>query len=273
MFRFKNGTGAVYSVNNPIFNKIGLFFTVIILLVILSQLLFFLRPWQKIKEAKVSTFQMDYRQVLKKINLNVGDPYWLWVGQEQAVKNRVKNDRTIRSISMKMNQKGFVTVTVTENLTTGYIQKGQHWYRLDQNAKSRSGIVQPDGQAPVYTNFQIGSKVLKNTIKAYLLLDKVMRSDIGQIIYSPIKGSQKRLTLIMNDGNLVYINASEMNRRMDLYPQMLATMEKKGIQTGVIDLEYGGGFARKFQDSDKHLLDSASYTKNQSSQKSSSSKK
>ncbi|OLQ43545.1 cell division protein DivIB [Oenococcus oeni] len=267
-----HGKKTVFTSNNPVFNRIGLFFTAAILFALFLQMLFFLRPWQDIKETKVYTFQMDYRQVLKKVDLKVGDPYWRWAGQGQTINRRIKNDSMIRSLSLRLSKNGTAIIRVNENLTAGFVQIKQKWYRMDQNAHLSSKSIQPDGKTPVYTDFKNGSKILKKTITAYLSMDKVMRLAVAQIIYSPVKSSPNRLALVMNDGNLVYANPSSLAKRMDLYPKMVATMEEKGIKNGVIDLQYGG-YARKFENSDDNLLSSLSSDKSKSSSKSSNSSK
>ncbi|AZZ61585.1 cell division protein DivIB [Oenococcus sp. UCMA 16435] len=261
-----------YTSNNPVFNKIGLFFTAAVLLALFLQILFFLRPWQDIKETKVYTFQMDYRQVLKKLDLKVGDPYWQWAGQGQTINRKIENDSMIRSVSLELSKNGTAIIHVNENLTAGFVQIKQKWYRMNQNAQLSSKSIQPDGKTPVYTDFKSGSKILKKTITAYLSMDKVMRLAVAQIIYSPIKSSPNRLALVMNDGNLVYANPSSLSNRMDLYPKMVATMKEKGIANGVIDLQYGG-YARKFETSDDNLVSSLNSKKSKSSSKSSSSSK
>ncbi|MGY3744243.1 cell division protein FtsQ/DivIB [Oenococcus kitaharae] len=260
MIHFQKGSPNMPHFKNPILNKIGLFFTALIFAILIAQMLLFLRPWQKITEVKVYTDQMDYKQILDRVGIHTGDPYWRWAGQGQTVNYPVKHDPMIKSVSMTLSKSGVASLHVQEILTAGFVQNGQSWYRLDQQGNLGRKIAQPDGRTPVYTNFSLESPVLKRTIKAYLSMDKVIRLSIAQIVFSPIKSARTRLALIMNDGNLVYARPVSMAAKMALYPQMVTAMKSQGIERGVIDLQYGS-FARKFQESDKHLTDSMQNSK------------
>ncbi|MFT8470671.1 MAG: cell division protein FtsQ/DivIB [Oenococcus sp.] len=255
MINFQKGSPNLPHFKNPILNKIGLFFSALIFVVLLVQMLLFLRPWQKITEVKVYTDQMDYKQILDRVGIHTGDPYWRWAGQGQTVNYPVKHDPMIKSVSMTLSKNGVASLHVQEILTAGFVQNGRSWYRLDQRGNLGRKIAQPDGRTPVYTNFSQKSPILRQAVKAYLSTDKVIRLSIGQIVFSPVKSAQTRLALIMNDGNLVYVQPASMAAKMALYPQMAAAMKAQGIGKGVIDLQYGS-FARKFQESDKHLTDS-----------------
>lgn len=126
-------------------------------------------------------------------------------------------------------------INVHEYQTVGFLLKNGGYYRILENSRILSEkLAQPIGNFPVYQDF--GTKTsLAKFVQLYLHLPAKLRNDISEIHGNKNIKNQYRITLYMNDGNIVIGDIRTLQDKLQYYPEIAKQMPAKGI----VNLELG----------------------------------
>ncbi|MBA1434354.1 cell division protein FtsQ/DivIB [Bombilactobacillus bombi] len=152
----------------------------------------------------------------------------------QKIKRQVPLVKNVNYSYTKFNH---LQINVKEYQTVGFLLHNNGYYRVLENSRVvPSKLQQPIGNFPVYQDF--GNKTsLSKFVQLYLKLSPKLRNDISEI-HGQKKTNSKhpyRITLYMNDGNMVVGDVRTLKNKLRYYPQIVQQMPTKGI----VNLELG----------------------------------
>lgn len=142
---------------------------------------------------------------------------------------RIENISLIHSVKVKRNILGTVTITVEENKILFYNVLNNEIVlsdkRVIKNDSTYVGI-------PTLVNY-VPSEIYSSFILAFSKIDSDVIAMVSEIEYNPekfneITTDEERFLFRMNDGNMVYINNTNMEK-FNKYQSIYASVDTKGI--------------------------------------------
>ncbi|WP_407879891.1 cell division protein FtsQ/DivIB [Furfurilactobacillus entadae] len=208
------------------------------------------------------TKTLTSKQIIQASGVKSGQPLWtIWRHDRQLEATATKNNDLIQHLSVKIQNGWTVQLTAKEYRQAGYLMQNNKYYVVIENGRilktAQDHPVAGSGY-PVYGGFK-SDDTFATVIKQYAGLSADVKRGISQIDLSPTKENPDRLHLFMNDGNEVYATADTFGAKMKYYPEIAASMNKKGV----INLEVGA-YSHPF----KAAKSSTSQTSSSSSEKS-----
>lgn len=175
---------------------------------------------------------VDEETILSTCNLDEDSAYfltWSFLVNNYCTNNsmikKVKVDHT-KTLEIKLHVEEYKVLFKYEN------------YAINEIGKK----VDPEYEdAPVLVNKVEDKDVYDNFIKKMNKVDDEILSIISEIKYDPNDVDKERFLLYMNDGNMVYVTLSKINK-INSYPSITKTIENK---KGVLYLDYGNYFVPK----------------------------
>lgn len=204
---------------------------------VLVACLYLISPWSKLTEVTVSgNHYLNSAQVKAATNVKPGRLIWatLWTSDDRLAQIQKQNAQ-IKQVRVHLTGWRSVKVTLKEYQVIGLITINGKERLLLSNGKTR-----PTGNTTVnqfisYAGFKKHPKMLRTTAKQIGELDSAIKNGISEVTYSPTTLDDERLQLLMNDGNTVYVKASQLKNRMSYYPSIVANTSGNRI----INLEFG----------------------------------
>lgn len=141
----------------------------------------------------------------------------------------------VKTVNYHYHDFNNLKIDVQEYQTVGFLLKDGDYYRILENNRVLSKkLAQPIGNFPVYQDF--GTKTsLAKFVQLYLHLPAKLRNDISEIHGDKNTKHQYRITLYMNDGNIVIGDIRTLENKLRYYPEIAKQMPNNGI----VNLELG----------------------------------
>lgn len=218
-----------------LYRRLGLI--VGILLVPLIFCLYYISPLGQLSKVEVSgNHEVESQAIIHQAQFKIGDPLWEQYFKRSKNEAKVKQlSSWIKSVDVSITHLNHFKIKIKEYPEVAYLLKDNHYYTILENGKVIDQKTdQPQANYPILEGFKSQKNILK-TLKAYHRLSQEIKQSISQIKSTPRSDNDELLTLIMNDGNQVLINRSQLVQRMPYYAQVAANL----TSPGVIDMEVG----------------------------------
>ena len=147
------------------------------------------------------------------------------------VNSRCKKNKLIKKVNVDHTK----TLEIKLNVTEYKILFKDGNYAISEIGKK---IEYEDDNVPVLINKVSNKEIYENFIKKMNKVDDEILSIISEIKYDPNDVDNERFLFYMNDGNMVYVTLSKINK-VNSYPSITKTIENK---KGVLYLDYGNYF-------------------------------
>jgi cell division protein FtsQ len=227
---------------------------------------YFFTPISRVQKFEVNgNKRVSTSEILKDVKIKKNNVILSSMFKEGKVENALlKKNTDIKDANISISLSGKVTIKVEENAVMGYVVRNKIYYTVKQDGSVvKKSTSQPSGDYPIFRNFEKNG-TLKDFLKKYAQMPNEVQNDVGEVDLSPTKNVKNRLHFFMNDGNQVYAIMSTFAKKMKYYPEISASMKKRGM----IDLQVGA-FSRPNGWKDEHKEASESAENAQTTSKSS----
>jgi cell division protein FtsQ len=208
------------------------------LLVVAGLLGFLVSPWGSVSTYKVKGNQeVPTAQLLDKLELDKGQSSLLLLTEERALAKKAHQfDPQIQNVKFTLKSPTVLEVKVTEIPSVGYIKEKDMYVPLlaDGTRLTEDAKKWPAENFPVYSGFK-SDEQLDNVLESFGTLSLALRQAVSEVIWSPTSENSSRLIFVMNDGNQVFANAENFEKKFKYYPGMATQLKKNGV----IDLQVG----------------------------------
>ncbi|KAF0426988.1 FtsQ-type POTRA domain-containing protein [Pediococcus acidilactici] len=180
--------------------------------------------------------RVDSSQVIKKTAIKKNDVIPVaWFTEHKDEAQLVHEFPDLKDVQISVSLLGHVKVKVRENAVMGYVVRNKYYYAVRQDGTvSKKSATQPDGDYPVFRQFK-DNQILKRFLSEYAKLPNEVQNDVAEVDYTATKKERHQLHFFMNDGNEVYAVLNTFAKKMKYYPEISASMKKRGI----VDLQVG----------------------------------
>ncbi len=224
-----------YERNSVLYRRL----TIIILLFLIPLLftLYYVSPLSKLAAVHVvKNDTVTKTAVTQAAGFNLDEGLWsqYWHRKENESKIKKALPR-VKSVSVAIEHFNEFKLTVTEYQEVAILEKGDSYAPVIENGKVLAETVKkPAENLPILEDFKSQKRILA-VLKQYQKLSQALRSSISQIKYTPTNANAELLNLLMNDGNTVIINISNLAEQLKYYPQVAKELKGKGV----VDMEVG----------------------------------
>ncbi|UQS83791.1 cell division protein FtsQ/DivIB [Bombilactobacillus thymidiniphilus] len=220
-------------------NKISpISYLVVLLVTLVIFISYLVSPIGHVQQIMVSgTNYLGAQQVIDASKISHNSLVLQTIIQKPTIKKQIKNRvPLIKDVDYHYDGYNKLKIKVREYQTVGFVVQNNGYYRVLENKKIiQPKLRQPIGNFPVYQTF--GAKTsLSEIVKFYLAVPHALKSDISEVHGSKdIKNHPYRLTIYMNDGNMVIGDIRTLAAKLKYYPAITKQMSDKGI----VNLEIG----------------------------------
>lgn len=167
--------------------------------------------------------------IINDAKLNSYPPFLLTTSYE--IKKNLEINNYIKEVKVKKKIGNIIELTITEHQPIAIIS-GENKLILSNGKIVENTYDQND--IPLLNN-TIPEEIFKNFTSKFSQIDKNILRQISQIDYSPVSVDNSRFLLYMNDGNLVYITLTKIEK-LNKYNKIKDKMNNK---KGTIYLDSG----------------------------------
>lgn len=198
---------------------------------------YYVSPFSKLQKIQVVGNQhVSTATILKASTFEKqGDFFHQFMKRHQTIEAIQQKNPRIKSVAVTIVGINQLKIVVSEYKEIAQLAKNQKYYPILENGtvvKSASESVK-QGMVTL-ENFNNEKKIL-TTIEEYAKLPQSTQSAISQVIDATSQSNDELIHLIMNDGNTVVVNTSNMSKQMQYYPKIAKNLPEKGT----IDMEVG----------------------------------
>lgn len=180
--------------------------------------------------------RVEKSDILKKVTVRKNDVIpATWFKERGDEVRLIHKLPDLKDAQISVSLLGNVKIKVRENGVMGYVVRNKYYYAVRQDGTvSKKSATQPDGDYPVFRQFK-DNQVLKRFLSQYAKLPNEVQNDVAEVDYTATKKERHQLHFFMNDGNEVYAVLNTFAKKMKYYPEISASMKKRGI----VDLQVG----------------------------------
>lgn len=218
-----------------LYRRLG--FIVGILAIPLLFCLYYISPLGQLSKIEVSgNHEVNTQAIIQKAQFKIDEPLWEQYFKRATNETKIKKlSPWIKKVQVSITHFNHFKIQITEYPEVAYLLKDNRYYTILENGKViEQSTDQPKAGYPILEGFKQQKDILQ-TLKAYHRLSQEIKQSISQIKATPRNDNDELLTLIMNDGNQVLINRSQLVQRMPYYTQVAANL----TSPGVVDMEVG----------------------------------
>ena len=199
-----------------------------------------------VQQQKVAALFQGQCQVQAATQVRPGRFIWATLAMKPARLTQIQHRNSqLKQVKIILTGPQSVEIAVKEYDVIGLVNAGKRPQLLLSNGKFRPVTGQVD-QFVAYAGFNDHYPMLKTTAKRIGKLAPAVRNGISEVTYSPTTLDKQRLKLLMNDGNTVFVKASEIDEKMSYYPSIVANTDGNRV----INLEFGA-YSYEYSSKDK----------------------
>ena len=147
------------------------------------------------------------------------------------IKNHLKKNKYIEKVEVNKKIGNIIELKITEYKVLAILEEENQVILSNGNIVDN---IYDKTDTPILIN-AIDEKIFNNFISKFKKINNNILRQISQIEYSPTKVDNSRFLLYMNDGNLVYITLTKINK-LNKYNKIKDNMNNN---TGIIYLDSG----------------------------------
>ena len=147
------------------------------------------------------------------------------------IKNHLKKNKYIEKVEVNKKIGNIIELKITEYKVLAILEEENQVILSNGNIVDN---IYDKTDAPILIN-AIDEKIFNNFISKFKKINNNILRQISQIEYNPTKVDNSRFLLYMNDGNLVYITLTKINK-LNKYNKIKDNMNNN---TGIIYLDSG----------------------------------
>ncbi len=210
-----------------------------VFVVALLAILYFQSPLSKVREISVSGALLNEQALYKEQSgLALDNPIWSF--STGSIEKTLAEIDGVKNVSVSRKWFRDIAIVITEWETVAYIEDDGHYSLLLENGEIfPAGMLSPEAEAPILTNFQ-DSDIRKRMTTQLLKMDGNVYQLLSEIIFDGTEEDSDSITVYMNDGFEVRAVISTFAEQMVYYPDVTAQLA--GYEKGVIDMEVGTYF-------------------------------
>ncbi|MGV3083145.1 cell division protein FtsQ/DivIB [Enterococcus dispar] len=224
-----------YERNSVLYRRLTIVIT--LFLIPLLFVLYYVSPLSKLSAIHVVKNEaVSKNAITKAAGFTLEDGLWsqYWHRGENEAKIKQALPR-VKSVAVGIEHFNEFKLTVTEYQEVAILEKGDSYAPVIENGKVLAETVKkPAENLPILEDFKSQKRIL-TVLKQYQKLSQELRASISQIKYTPTSANTELLNLLMNDGNTVIINISNLAEQLKYYPQVAKELKGKGV----VDMEVG----------------------------------
>lgn len=157
-------------------------------------------------------------------------PSFLLTSSREIKSNLEKNDY-IKNVKVIKKLDNIIEIKITEYKAIALINQGSNILLSSGNIVSNTYEL---SDVPILNN-SVADNIFSDFVKKFNKIDNKILRQISQLEYSPVNVDDKRFLLYMDDGNLVYITLTKIEK-LNKYNDIKDKMDNK---TGIIYLDSG----------------------------------
>lgn len=237
-----------------LYRRLGLI--VGILLVPLIFCLYYISPLGQLSKVEVSgNHEVESQAIIHQAQFKIDEPLWDQYFKRSTNEAKIKKlSPWIKNVQVSITHFNQFKIQITEYPEVAYLLKDNHYYTILENGKVIDQATdQPKASYPILEGFKTQKNIFE-TLKAYDRLSQEIKQSISQIKATPRNDNDELLTLIMNDGNQVLINRSQLVQRMPYYIQVAANLTSPGVvdmEVGIFSYPYPSSTENSTEDTDQ----------------------
>ncbi|KRN94016.1 cell division protein FtsQ/DivIB [Pediococcus stilesii] len=254
-------SGVSFKINKK---KSVVFGAVLVLMLLIG--VYFFSPISQVRSIKISgNKRTSTSEISKNLTLKKGDSIFASMFKKGSYENQLlKKDSDLKNVTIDVSLAGRANVQISENAIMGYVIRNKMYYTVRQDGTVvKKDSKQPTGNYPIFRGFK-NDGTLKKFLKEYAQMPNEVQNGVAEVTLSPTKNIKNRIHFFMNDGNQVYAVINSFAKKMKYYPEISASMKKKGI----IDLQVGAysrpyGWTDEYKESRQSSEAESSYAEQQ----------
>lgn len=206
------------------------------LLVIILIAFYFVSPLNRISSVSVrGNRTILASSMIRNMNAKPGDSVFrLMAHTSRFKKYAFEQNAQLKSIHVRIHKWNHVNVKMSEYPVIAYLSRHNHYYAVTNNGRTAYQCTKVNQAYPILVNFKASQK-LRSFVKTYRQLPNSVKPDIDKIVYSLTNIDPDRIHVYMSDGNQIYANYKNWQRKMKYYSAISKSMKKRGT----INMELG----------------------------------
>ena len=199
-------------------------------------LIYYVSPFSKLGAVKVQGVKtIPPERIVETSGYKLGDSVWSQYYTEQPLKNIVKRNPRVASVTKSFSGVNHIVLHVKEQDEIAYEKRSDGYYPLFKDGRvANEKTDNPDSHYPVLIDFS-DKKYVQKMMMSYDTFSEEVKENIKEIYYAPSKANEYRISIIMHDGNEIIGSMTDIENKINYYPQVAQQMAEMGI----VDMEAG----------------------------------
>ncbi|BCA85314.1 cell division protein DivIB [Enterococcus saigonensis] len=224
-----------YERNAVLYRRLAIIITLFLIPLLFA--LYYVSPLSKLSALQVAKNNVVSKAAIIKaadfkLDEGLWKQYWYRNNNEEKIKKALPR---VKSVAISIEHFNEFKLAVTEYQEVAILEKGDSYAPVIENGKVLAETVkEPAKNLPILEDFKSQKRIL-DVLTQYQKLSQELRSSVSQIKYTPTNANKDLLNLLMNDGNTVIINISNLAEQLKYYPQVAKELKGKGV----VDMEVG----------------------------------
>ena len=224
-----------YERNSVLYRRLAIIITLFLIPLLFA--LYYVSPLSKLSALHVvKNDAVSKAAVTKAADFKLSQGLWSQYFQRSSSEEKIKKALPrVKNVAISIEHFNEFKLAITEYQEVAILEKGDSYAPVIENGKVLAETVkEPAKNLPILEDFKSQKRILA-VLTQYQKLSQELRSSVSQIKYTPTSANQELLNLLMNDGNTVIINISNLAEQLKYYPQVAKELKGKGV----VDMEVG----------------------------------
>lgn len=195
-------------------------------------LTYYISPYSKLAGVSVSgNGKTSSDDIIDAADFRIHENMWTQFFDQKAHLNQVKKrNPRVEHVSLKIKDFNHFQIDVKEYSEIAYGWVNGQYHPLLENGLILNEIVTPDKPNLItYKNFKSNSEALKEMIKFYEKLPEELKTNIAEIQSNATATNPYAVQLQMKDGNTVFGNSTDLDKKIIYYSDVANDMRTQGI--------------------------------------------
>ncbi|MFC0233378.1 cell division protein FtsQ/DivIB [Vagococcus entomophilus] len=204
---------------------------------------YFISPYSKLQKINVvGRENVSASNVYQASGFKVQESLWgQYLDKNKAIARIKKDLPKVKTAKVSITHLNQFTVQISEYKQVGYLQSGDQYQEITENAKIITGSVKKTDNYPTFKNFKEGSS-FTDLIRGYQKMDAAIKKNVVEVLATPSKSNPYLFTMNMKDGNQIIASTKDFTTKIIYYPKIASQMQEKGIvdmEAGIFSYPYG----------------------------------
>lgn len=204
---------------------------------------YFISPYSKLQKINVVGKEtMSASNVYQASGFKTQESLWgQYLDKNKAIARIKKDLPKVKTVKVSITHLNQFTLEISEYKQVGYLQSGDQYQEITENAKIIAGNIKKTDNYPTFKNFKEGSS-FTDLIRGYQKIDSTIQKNVVEVLATPSKSNPYLFTMNMKDGNQIIASTKDFTTKIIYYPKIASQMQEKGIvdmEAGIFSYPYG----------------------------------